>query len=68
MAEQNGGKMLFPNQLNSLPEMIRKNETVKTISYEDRKYEELINLKFLFFLIVALLSIEWFSRKRNGEV
>jgi hypothetical protein len=68
MAEQNGGKMLFPDQLNSLPEMIRENETVKTISYEDRKYEELINLKFLFFLIVALLSIEWFSRKRNGEV
>ena len=68
MAEQNGGKMLFLGQLNSLPEMIRKNETVKTISYEDRKYEELINLNFLFFLIVALLSIEWFSRKRNGEV
>jgi hypothetical protein len=68
MAEQNSGKMLFPNQLNSLPEMIRKNETVKTISYEDRKYEELINLKFIFFLIVALLSVEWFLRKRNAEV
>ena len=68
MAEQNGGKMLFPNQLNGLPGIIRANETVKTISYEDRKYEELINLKFIFYLIVALLSIEWFSRKRNGEV
>ena len=68
MAEQNSGKMLFPNQLNSLPEMIRKNETVKTISYEDRKYEELINLKFIFFLIVALLGVEWFLRKRNAEV
>ncbi|NQV75244.1 MAG: hypothetical protein HQ491_04250 [Bacteroidetes bacterium] len=68
MAEQNGGKMLFPNQLNGLPGLIRSNETVKTVSYEDRKYEELINIKFIFFLIVALLSIEWFSRKRNGEV
>jgi hypothetical protein len=68
MAGQNGGKMLFPDQLKDLPGMIRANETVKTISYEDRKYEELINIKFIFFLIVALLSIEWFSRKRNGEV
>ena len=68
MAEQNGGKMLFPDQLKDLPGMIRANETVKTVSYEDRKYEELINIKFIFFLIVALLSIEWFSRKRNGEV
>jgi hypothetical protein len=68
MAEQNGGKMLFPDQLKDLPGMIRANETVKTVSFEDRKYEELINIKFIFFLIVALLSIEWFSRKRNGEV
>lgn len=68
MADQSGGKMLFPDQLKDLPGMIRANETVKTVSYEDRKYEELINIKFIFFLIVALLSIEWFSRKRNGEV
>ena len=68
MAGQNGGKMLFPDQLKDLPGMIRANETVKTVSYEDRKYEELINIKFIFFLIVALLSIEWLTRKRNGEV
>ena len=68
LAEQNGGSMIFPNQLSRLPELIKANENVKTIVYEDRKYEDAINYKIIFFLILALLSIEWFSRKRNGEV
>ena len=68
LAEQNGGSMIFPNQLSRLPELIKANENVKTIVYEDRKYEDAINYKIIFFLILALLSVEWFSRKRNGEV
>ena len=68
MAQQSNGKMVMPADLLSLLAEIEKSGQVKTISYEDRKYEELINLKWLFALIVVLLSIEWFLRKRNGEV
>lgn len=68
LAQQSGGKMLFPSQLEELKSLIKANETVKTVSYEDRKYDELIDVKFIFFLILLLLTVEWFSRKRNGEV
>jgi len=68
MAKQNGGQMLFPKQLDELPALIRANENVKTVSYENPKYSELIDLKLLFFIILALLSLEWLSRKRNGEI
>ena len=68
MAKQSGGKLVMPKDLLSLANDLLKNENIKTISYEDRKYVELINLKWLFVLILALLSIEWFLRKRNGEV
>ena len=68
LSKQSGGKMIFPDEVSQLPELIKANENVKTISYEGRKYEELINMKILFFLILALVSIEWFSRKRNGEI
>jgi hypothetical protein len=68
MATQNGGKMVFPDQIGSIPSLIKANETVKTIAYEDRSYEELINLKFIFFLLLLLLSGEWFMRKRDGEI
>jgi hypothetical protein len=68
MATQNGGRMVFPDQIGSIPSLIKANETVKTIAYEDRSYEELINLKFIFFLLLLLLSGEWFMRKRDGEI
>lgn len=68
MAKQNGGQMLFPAQLDELPALIKKNEQVKSVFYENPKYSELIDLKLLFFVILALLSLEWLSRKRNGEI
>ena len=68
MAKQNGGQMLFPAQLDELPALIRENEQVKSVFYENPKYSELIDLKLLFFIILALLSLEWLSRKRNGEI
>jgi hypothetical protein len=68
LSNQSGGEMIYHNQLSSLPELIKANENVKTIVYEDRKYEDAVNYKIIFFLILVLLSVEWFSRKRNGEV
>jgi hypothetical protein len=68
LSEQSGGKMVFPNQITQLKGMIAANENVKTISYQDSTYEEAIDLKVIFFVIIGLLTIEWFSRKRNGEV
>jgi len=68
LARQSGGNLVFPAQILDLSKLIEANENVKSVSYEDRKYEELINLKLVFFIILALLTIEWFSRKRNGEI
>ncbi len=68
MSAQTGGKMYMPQDLLQLKDAIKANEQIKTLTYEDRKYEELINFKWLFALIMALLTIEWFFRKRSGEI
>jgi len=68
MALQTGGKMYMPQKLSLILNDIEKNEHVKTLSYEDRKYEELINFKWVFVLIITMLTLEWFLRKRNGEI
>ncbi|HYK76146.1 MAG TPA: hypothetical protein VEV16_04155 [Daejeonella sp.] len=68
MAEQSGGDMVYPAQISALVKMIRDNENVKTIAYEDRQYQEPVDFKIVFFLILALLSAEWFLRKRNGDI
>ncbi|MDF3079175.1 MAG: hypothetical protein K0S09_3064 [Sphingobacteriaceae bacterium] len=68
MSQQSGGKMIYPSQLDELVKLVKANEQVKTISYEERRYEDLINLKLIFFVILGLLTLEWFGRKRSGEV
>nr|WP_121269275.1 vWA domain-containing protein [Pedobacter schmidteae] len=68
MSAQTGGKMYMPEELLKLGEAIKTNDQIKTLTYEDRRYEELINFKWLFVLIMILLTIEWFFRKRNGEI
>ena len=68
LSSQTNGKMYSPDQLSALKDELLKNENIKTISYEDRKYEELINFKWLFVLIILLLSAEWLLRKRNAAL
>jgi hypothetical protein len=68
MSKQSNGKLFLPENLLKIADEILKNENIKTISYEDRKYDELINMKWLFGLIIILLGTEWFLRKRNGEL
>ncbi|WP_158827047.1 hypothetical protein [Mucilaginibacter lacusdianchii] len=68
LAKQSGGQMLQPSQVNQLVDLIRKNENIKTIVYDDKHYSDLIDVKWVFVLILALLSGEWFLRKREGEV
>lgn len=67
MAQQTKGKMYMPSQLLTIADDLEKSGMVKTISYEDRRFEEMINFKWIFAIVVGLLSIEWFFRKRNGE-
>ncbi|MES2426226.1 MAG: hypothetical protein V4560_04605 [Bacteroidota bacterium] len=68
MAKESGGVMLQPSEINRLADLIRKNENIKTLVYEDKHYSDMIDVKWIFVLILALLSIEWFLRKREGEV
>ncbi len=68
LAKQSGGEMVFPDEINRLVNLIRKNENIKTIAYQDSTYHELVDEKWIFALLLLLLSTEWFLRRRNGEV
>lgn len=68
LAKQSGGRILQPSQVGQLAELIKKNENVKTVVYEDKHYSDLADVKWIFVFILALLSAEWFLRKREGEV
>jgi hypothetical protein len=66
LSNQTSGKLYAPEQLLRIKDELAKSEHMKTLSYEDRRYEPLINFRWLFFLLLLLLSTEWLVRKRNA--
>jgi hypothetical protein len=66
LSHKTGGELFYPGQLDALAKTLEQREDIKTISYSHYKLEDLINLKWVFFLLLALLSAEWFLRKRSG--
>jgi hypothetical protein len=66
LAQKNGGKMLYSQQMGELPQIISGREDVKPVTYTQKKLKDFINLKWVFFLLMAFLAAEWFLRKRSG--
>lgn len=66
LAKKHGGEMLYPADMEQLTEKLMSREDIKTVSYSEKRLTDLINLKWIFFVLLALLSAEWFMRKRNG--
>jgi hypothetical protein len=65
-AHKKGGEMFYPAQLNELSKLLLSKEEIKTVSYSQVKLLDLVNLKWVFFLLLVFISVEWFLRKRNG--
>jgi hypothetical protein len=68
MSQQSGGKLFYKNQLEALQKEILQTESIKSITYSHKQLSDLVNLKWIFFVILILLSTEWFLRKYNGKV
>ncbi len=45
---------------------INKREDIVDISYQEKTYDDLLDFVWLLLLIVVLLSLEWFLRRRFG--
>lgn len=66
LAKEHGGTMLFPNQISDLQKLIDAKEDIKPVIYTHTSYAPLIDLKWVFFLLLLLVSVEWFIRKWSG--
>jgi hypothetical protein len=66
LAYKNNGKMVYPKELEKLADELLNSSTIKTITYSHKDISELIDLKILFFILLAFLTTEWFIRKYNG--
>ena len=66
-AQKADSRVYYPNQIDQLEKDIL-NADFKNIIYSSENIQELINLKWLFFVILALITLEWVTRKYNGTV
>jgi hypothetical protein len=66
LAENYGGSMVLPSSMGELPGILEAKGTVKPVLYSTSKTRSVINLKWIFFLLLLLLTAEWFLRRYNG--
>jgi hypothetical protein len=66
LAARHNGVMLYPAEMNKLPELLKERDDIAAISYTRKQFDDVINLLWVLLLILALLAAEWFLRKRAG--
>ncbi|MFN8255100.1 MAG: hypothetical protein U0W24_05385 [Bacteroidales bacterium] len=67
LASQGNGKLFYPNQIEQLVKEIKNNENIKKVSQSVFDFVDFIEIKLFFFLVILLLSTEWFIRKYFGS-
>jgi hypothetical protein len=68
LANQTGGSATHARNLNALLPYIQNNDALKPVVYSTKERKSWIDLKWIFFALLALLTIEWAVRKWNGSV
>jgi hypothetical protein len=67
IAENTGAIMVYPGQWDILREQILNRSDISPVMYSRKTFDEVINFKWFFFIILTLLTLEWFVRKRSGS-
>ncbi len=67
LAKESSGQIFSPKQTQELRQTLSKQNTMKPVSHMKYELRELIHNKFLFFVIVIFLGVEWFFRKFYGS-
>ena len=67
LAESTGGVMHYPGEWDQMAAHILDRDDIAPRMFSHRDFTEVIDLKWLFFMLLLLLSIEWFVRKRSGS-
>lgn len=66
LSKRHNGELFNPNELEKLAQVLNSREDIKPVIYNTKKLVDLINVWWIFGLLMLLLSLEWFLRKRHG--
>ena len=66
LSANTGGKFYKADQINQLSSDLNKQE-VKSVIHSEESFNNLLNLKWMFWLFLLFVSVEWFARKFFGS-
>ena len=67
LSERTGGEFFLPSQLNELQQLFSEKENFPSSSYTSETKKSILHEKWIFFLILLLLTTEWGVRKYKGR-
>ncbi len=65
LSEAYGGAFFQPGQLSQIGQLLLDKD-IKPVVYASTRTRSVIHLKWIFFLLLAMLSLEWFFRRYYG--
>lgn len=68
LSEKTRGKLYFKDEIDSLKNALIENKAFYTLQKSVVKERHLIDWKLILFMIVGLLTTEWFVRKYYGKI
>jgi hypothetical protein len=66
LAVMHGGSLFHADEMSKIGDLILADEQIKPILYSSTQTRPLIHLKWLCFILLAALSLEWFLRRYYG--
>lgn len=66
ISKKYNGELILAENIERLSDKIKQNSSVTSVTYNEKRPDELINLKWVFFILLGLISLEWFVRKYEG--
>lgn len=66
IAAKTGGRMFRADNVASISDELLKNEQLVSRSYRQAVFNDLVSLRWLFFVLLALLTLEWSMRRYSG--
>jgi len=67
VAYKTNGRFELLKNYSKIIEMIRDRDDITSVSYKEASFNDLIDYKLFFFILLLLMAGEWFLRRWNGS-
>ena len=66
LTAEHGGEVFYPGSLEQMSSMLLADDRIKPLMYQSVMNQPLIYLRWIFFLFLIVLGLEWFMRRYLG--